>query len=154
MSALPAVPVFVALAASSVGLRQARRALTAAALVVVAAVAVVWLTYLPVDPRLRWDPRQTHVPFGQGRRGPGRLGMLALWAAGAIALVTVRRLRPAAPYVPAADVPLTTCRTPTTRSAGLRRRTDPARPQGSGVPSYYGIRRPTPGAPRCARCTA
>ncbi len=149
MSALPAVPVYVALAAWSVGPRKARRALAAAAGVAVTAVAVVWVTYLVVDPRLRWDPRQTHVPAVHGLRGllvrllplpeayrdgmrmqfglenqswsgflfghvysgsrwyylpvalvvKTPLGMLALWAAGAVALVAVRRLRPAAPYV-------------------------------------------------------
>ncbi len=149
MSALPAVPVCGALAAWSVGPRRVRRAAAAAAVVAVTAVAVVWLTYLVVDPRLRWDPRQTHVPVVHGLRGllvrllplpeayrdgmqmqfglenqtwsgfllghvysgsrwyylpvalvvKTPLGMLALWAAGAAALVAVRRLRPAAPYV-------------------------------------------------------
>ncbi|MFJ8106223.1 phospholipid carrier-dependent glycosyltransferase [Streptomyces sp. NPDC096132] len=149
MSTLPAVPVLVALAAWSVGLRHVRRALAAAAAVAVTAVAVVWLTYLVVDPRLRWDPRQTHVPVVHGLRGllvrllplpeayrdgmrmqfglenqtwqgfllghvysgarwyylpvalvvKTPLGMLALWTAGAVTLVAVRRLRPAVPYV-------------------------------------------------------
>ncbi|MGW0584267.1 phospholipid carrier-dependent glycosyltransferase, partial [Streptomyces sp. NPDC002920] len=151
MSALPAVPVLMALAAWSVGLRQVRRALTAAAVVALSAVAVVWLTYLVVDPRLRWDPQQADaqvpvvhglrgllvrlLPFPEGYRDGMRmqfglenapwqgflfgrlytgslwyylpaallvktpLGALALWVAGAVVLVAVRRLRPAAPYV-------------------------------------------------------
>ncbi|MFI7498273.1 ArnT family glycosyltransferase [Streptomyces sp. NPDC049687] len=149
MSTLPAVPVLVVLAAWSVGLRRTRKALPAAAVVGITAVAVVWATYLVVDPRLRWDPRGTHVPVVHGLRGllvrllplpeayrdgmriqfglenqPWQgflfghvhsgprwyylpvavvvktpLGMLALWAAGAVVLVAVRRLRPAAPYV-------------------------------------------------------
>ncbi|MFJ1807210.1 MULTISPECIES: ArnT family glycosyltransferase [unclassified Streptomyces] len=152
MSSLPAVPVLVSLAALSVCARRPRdfrRALLGAAAVTVTAVAVVWATYLVVDPRLRWDAGATHVPVVHGLRGLlvrllpfpeayrdgmriqfglehrswagflfGRvysgarwyylpvalvvktpLGMLALWAAGAVAMVTVRRLRPAAPYV-------------------------------------------------------
>ncbi|MFF4655984.1 phospholipid carrier-dependent glycosyltransferase [Streptomyces sp. NPDC001381] len=149
MSALPALPVLVALAAWSTGLRRVRRATAAAAVVAVTAVAFVWATYLLVDPRLRWDPRQTHVPVVHGLRGllvrllpfpeayrdgmrmqfglenqawqgflfghvysgprwyylpvalvvKTPLGMLALWTAGALALVAVRRLRPAVPYV-------------------------------------------------------
>ncbi|MFI1722791.1 phospholipid carrier-dependent glycosyltransferase [Streptomyces sp. NPDC020489] len=155
MSALAAVPVLLALAAWSVwchGSRDRRRALTravaAAAVVAVCAIAVVWVSYLVVDPRLRWTPRQ-HVPVVHGLRAVlvdlmpfpesyrdgmrvqfgfenhpwqgflfGRLytgslwyylpaalvvktplGMLALWAAGAVAVVAVRRLRPAAPYL-------------------------------------------------------
>ncbi|MER5428144.1 phospholipid carrier-dependent glycosyltransferase [Streptomyces sp. NPDC002588] len=151
MSMLPAVPVLLALAAWSVGIRRARRALLAAGVVALAAVAVVWAAYLVVDPRLRWDPHHTDfpVPVLHGLRGllvqvlpfpeayrdgmriqfglendPWQgflfgdvydgsrwyylpvallvktpLGMLALWAAGAVALVAVRRLRPAAPYL-------------------------------------------------------
>nr|WP_234360318.1 phospholipid carrier-dependent glycosyltransferase [Streptomyces sp. DSM 15324] len=149
MSALPAVPVCVALAARSVGPFRVRRAAAAAGAVASTAVALVWLAYLAVDPRLRWDPRQAHVPVVHGLRGllvrllplpeayrdgmrmqfgledqswsgflfghvysgsrwyylpvalvvKTPLGMLALWAAGAAALVAVRRLRPAAPYV-------------------------------------------------------
>ncbi|MBC9729440.1 glycosyltransferase family 39 protein [Streptomyces sp. TRM68367] len=156
MSALPAVPVLLALAAVSVWCASAsagrRRALlragAGAALVAVVAVAVVWATYLVVDPRLRWQPQQ-HVPVVHGPRGllvelvpfpePYRdgmriqfgfenhpwegflfgrlytgslwyylpaallvktpLGMLALWAAGAVAVVALRRLRPASPYL-------------------------------------------------------
>ncbi|WP_261720699.1 phospholipid carrier-dependent glycosyltransferase [Streptomyces sp. FZ201] len=156
MSTLPAVPVLMGLAAVSVwhatggaGRRiAARRALAGAAVVAVIAVAVVWVTYLMVDPRLRWDPEQP-VPVVRGLRGAavqlmpfpeayrdgmriqfafenhpwqgflfGRLytgslwyylpaallvktplGMLALWVAGAVAVVAVRRLRPAAPYL-------------------------------------------------------
>jgi 4-amino-4-deoxy-L-arabinose transferase-like glycosyltransferase len=152
MSALPAVPVLMALAALSVWSRRprtVRRALLGAVAVAGTAAAVVWAAYLAVDPRLRWDPQATHVPVVHGLRGllvramplpqayrdgmriqfglenqawdgfllghryagarwyylpvaltvKTPLGMLALWAAGAIALVAVRRLRPAAPYV-------------------------------------------------------
>ncbi|MFD9429335.1 glycosyltransferase family 39 protein [Streptomyces sp. NPDC060002] len=152
MSTLPAVPVLAALAALSVCARRprdVRRALLGAAAVTVTAVAVVWASYLVVDPRLRWDAGATHVPVVHGLRGhlvrllpfPGAyrdgmriqfglenrswagflfghvysgarwyylpvalvvktpLGTLALWAAGAVAMVVVRRLRPAAPYV-------------------------------------------------------
>ncbi|MFF9275906.1 ArnT family glycosyltransferase [Streptomyces griseosporeus] len=151
MSALPAVPVLLALAALSVLHRRPRdwrRAVAGAGVVAVAAVAVVWAAYLAVDPRLRWAPPQ-HVPavhglrallvralpfpeayrdgmriqfafedrpwqgflFGRLYTGPlwyylpaallvkTPLGMLALWAAGALALCAVRRLRPAAPYL-------------------------------------------------------
>ncbi|WP_107083575.1 phospholipid carrier-dependent glycosyltransferase [Streptomyces viridochromogenes] len=162
MSALAVVPVVLALTALSVWCarpsaeprhRALVRAVAGAGVVALAAVAVVWASYLVVDPRLRWAPQQ-HVPVVHGLRGLvvdllpfpeayrdgmrvqfgfenhpwqgflfGRLytgsfwyylpaallvktplGMLALWAAGAVALVAVRRLRPAAPYllVPAA----------------------------------------------------
>ncbi len=151
MSMLPAVPVLVALTAVSVrrssgGSRL--RAVAAAGGMALVAVAVVWVTYLMVDPRLRWAPEQ-QVPVVRGLRGLlvelmpfpeayrdgmrvqfglenrpwqgflfGRLydgslwyylpaallvktplGMLVLWVAGAAALVAVRRLRPAAPWV-------------------------------------------------------
>ncbi|MGW1873555.1 phospholipid carrier-dependent glycosyltransferase [Streptomyces sp. NPDC001975] len=151
MSVLPALPVLPALAVLSVwGVRpgRVRRALTAAAVVTATAVAVVWLSYLAVDPRLRsvsavpvpaiHGPRGLLVdlmPFPHAYRDGMRLqfgledypwqgylfghlytgsrwyylpaallvktplGMLALWAAGAVAVVAVRRLRPAAPYV-------------------------------------------------------
>ncbi|MDT9696992.1 phospholipid carrier-dependent glycosyltransferase [Streptomyces sp. P17] len=156
MSALPAVPVLMSLAAVSVwwgasglGRRLAlRRAAAGAAVVALVAVAVVWATYLVVDPRLRWAPEQ-EVPSVHGLRGLavellpfpeayrdgmriqfafedqpwqgflfGRLytgslwyylpaallvktplGMSALWLAGAVAVLAVRRLRPAAPYL-------------------------------------------------------
>ncbi|WP_328875851.1 phospholipid carrier-dependent glycosyltransferase [Streptomyces sp. NBC_00287] len=156
MSALPAVPVLMGLAAVSVwwgasglGRRVAfRRAAAGAAVVALVAVAVVWATYLVVDSRLRWVPEQ-EVPSVHGLRGLavellpfpeayrdgmriqfafedqpwqgflfGRLytgslwyylpaallvktplGMLALWIAGAVAVLAVRRLRPAAPYL-------------------------------------------------------
>ncbi|MFH0172451.1 phospholipid carrier-dependent glycosyltransferase [Streptomyces cacaoi] len=152
MSTLPAVPVLAALAALSVCAgrpRDARRALRAAGVVTVTAVAVVWAAYLAVDPLLRWNPGSTHVPVVHGLHGhlvrmlpfpeayrdgmriqfglenrswqgflfghrysgarwyylpvalvvKTPLGMLALWTAGAVAMVAVRRLRPAAPYV-------------------------------------------------------
>jgi 4-amino-4-deoxy-L-arabinose transferase-like glycosyltransferase len=156
MSALPAVPVLMALAAVSVWGAASeprrrmvlRRAVGGAGVVLLAAVAVVWAAYLVVDPRLRWAPEQP-VPTVHGLRGLvvellpfpeayrdgtriqfafenqrwqgflfGRLytgslwyylpaallvktplGTLALWAAGAVAVVAVRRLRPAAPYL-------------------------------------------------------
>ncbi|MFG3024270.1 ArnT family glycosyltransferase [Streptomyces sp. NPDC048254] len=151
MSVLPALPVLPALAVLSVwGVRpgRVRRALTAAVVVTATAVAVVWLSYLAVDPRLRsvsavpipaiHGPRGLLVdlmPFPHAYRDGMRLqfgledypwqgylfghlytgsrwyylpaallvktplGMLALWGAGAVAVVAVRRLRPAAPYV-------------------------------------------------------
>ncbi|GAB2871743.1 phospholipid carrier-dependent glycosyltransferase [Streptomyces deserti] len=162
MSTLPAVPVLVTLSGVSVWCacgggprRRLVRAVTGAGVVVLAAVAVVWATYLVVDPRLRWTPQQ-HVPTVRGLRGllvellpfpePYRdgmriqfrlenqpwqgflfgrlysgslwyylpaallvktpLGTLALWAAGAVAVVTLRRLRPAAPYLLAAPAVL------------------------------------------------
>ncbi|MBD0839565.1 phospholipid carrier-dependent glycosyltransferase [Streptomyces sp. TRM68416] len=156
MSSLPAVPVLAALAAVSVWCgsagadrrRALARAAAGAAVVTLTAVAVVWVTYLAVDPRLRWAPQQP-VPEVRGLRGLavellpfpeayrdgmriqlafenrpwqgflfGRLytgslwyylpaallvktplGMLVLWAAGAVTVVAVRRLRPAAPYL-------------------------------------------------------
>ncbi|MFD5592095.1 ArnT family glycosyltransferase [Streptomyces griseorubiginosus] len=156
MSALPAVPVFMGLAALSVWhahpdterRRRLLRVLAGAAVTAMAAIAVVWASYLVVDPRLRWTS-QDPVPVVHGLRGTlahllplprpytdgmllqfrfenhpwegflfGRvytghlwyylpaallvktpLGLLALWAAGAVALVAVRRLRPAAPYL-------------------------------------------------------
>ncbi|MFE1802279.1 glycosyltransferase family 39 protein [Streptomyces sp. NPDC059517] len=112
------------------------------------AVAVVWATYLVVDPRMRWaapenvpDIRGTRgriaawLPFPEAYRDGMRiqfgfeydiwqgflfgrlyegslwyylpaallvktpLGMLALWAAGSVAMLAVRALRPAVPYV-------------------------------------------------------
>lgn len=151
MNALPAIPVLVALAVTAVwGGRSRRlpRALTAASVVALTAVVVVWLSYLAVDPRLRFQATvpipAIHgargllvdlMPFPQAYRDGMRLqfgledypwqgylfghlytgsrwyylpaallvktplGMLVLWAAGAAAMVAVRRLRPAAPYV-------------------------------------------------------
>lgn len=130
-------------------LRLVAYGVVAAVGVALVGVAVVWATYLAVDPRLPWTtPR--NVPDIGGKRGlvtawlpvpePYRdgmriqfgieystkgggflfgrryfgslwyylpaavlvktpLGMLALWAAGAVALLTARRLRPAAPYL-------------------------------------------------------
>jgi hypothetical protein len=157
MSTLPAVPVLLALTALSVWSARAPstsrrrtlgRAVASAGLVALVAVAAVWLSYLVVDPRLRWDPEQP-VPVVHGLRGLavdllpfpesyrdgmrvqfafenhpwqgflfGRLytgalwyylpaallvktplGMLALWAAGVVAVLAVRRLRPVAPYL-------------------------------------------------------
>ncbi|MFI1169031.1 phospholipid carrier-dependent glycosyltransferase [Streptomyces sp. NPDC020801] len=159
MNALPAVPVLLSLAVLSVcsGRRPAGRdarvrALAAgagwAAVTAAVSVAVVWATYLVVDPRLRWTSAEP-VPAVHGLRAllvdlmpfPGAyrdgmriqfgfenypwqgflfghvytgsrwyylpaallvktpLGMLVLWAAGAVALVASRRVRPAAPYL-------------------------------------------------------
>ncbi|OIK04855.1 glycosyltransferase family 39 protein [Streptomyces monashensis] len=156
MSALPAVPVLTALAAVSVAVASAgagrrRRVLTALAAAVgmaLVAVAVVWASYLAVDPLLRFSPAEP-VPALHGLRGrlvdllplppayragmrvqfgledypwqgylfghlyTGRrwyylpvallvktpIGLLALGAAGAVAVVALRRLRPAAPYL-------------------------------------------------------
>ncbi|MEU3982104.1 phospholipid carrier-dependent glycosyltransferase [Streptomyces sp. NPDC026672] len=159
MSALPALAVLPPLALVSVwhALRPEDRAarrralllgLAGAVVVAAGAVAVVWASYLAVDPRLRFSPAEA-VPALHGLRGRlvgllpfpeayragmrmqfgledhpwqgylfGRLytgslwyylpaallvksplGALALWAAGAVAVVAVRRLRPAAPYV-------------------------------------------------------
>ncbi len=157
MSALPAVPVLMLLAVASVwsARRRAERvarqrvlALGAAGAVAMAvvALAVVWASYLVVDPQLRFTSTEP-VPVIHGLRGqlvpllpfprafrdgmliqfgmedypwqgflfghlytgshwyylPAALlvktplGMIALWAAGAVAVVAVRRLRPAAP---------------------------------------------------------
>lgn len=176
MSTLPAVPVFMALAAVSVWHasaagrgRDSGRAVAGAGVLALAAVAVVWMTYLMVDPRLRWTPEQ-HVPTVRGLRGLlvemlplpeayrdgmrvqfglenrpwqgflfGRLysgslwyylpaallvktplGMLALWVAGAVVVVAVRRLRPAAPYVLAAPVVLLAAAMQGARDLGTR----------------------------------
>ncbi|WP_405594976.1 phospholipid carrier-dependent glycosyltransferase [Streptomyces sp. NBC_01410] len=161
MSALPAVPVLLLLVVLSVwyarrtpgtGRRGTARLLAlgvaAAVAVALVMVAVVWATYLAVDPRLRWAAPEG-VPVAHGLRGlavdwlpfpqpyrdgmrvqfafedakwtgfllgrhyagslwyylPAALliktpvGMLALWLAGAVAVVALPRLRPAAPYV-------------------------------------------------------
>lgn len=73
MSTLPAVPVLMALAAVSVWHASGRgrrlvRAAVGAGMVALVAIAVVWITYLMVDPRLRWTPEQ-HVPTVRGLRG-------------------------------------------------------------------------------------
>jgi hypothetical protein len=70
MSALPAVPVVLLLVLLSVK-RNLRTRILAALGVGVIAVAVVWLTYLAVDPRLRW----TTPP---GLASPGGLRGLAV----------------------------------------------------------------------------
>ncbi len=164
MSALAAVPVLLPLAVLSfwcahrarnpgpLGLRAVARPLVrgvaAAAGMGFVALAVVWASYLAVDPRLRWTtPPQVPelrglrelavqwMPFPEPFRDGMRiqfgfeyhryhgflfghryfgslwyylpvallvktpLGTLALWAAGTVTLVAVRRLRPAAPYL-------------------------------------------------------
>lgn len=77
MSTLAAVPVVLALAGLSVWCARSsspsrRRALghaiAAAGVVALAAIAVVWASYLVVDPRLRWAPQQP-VPAVHGLRG-------------------------------------------------------------------------------------
>ena len=151
-STLPAVPALLVLAALPAGPRvRGRGAVRAAAgvlVVAVTAIAVVWATYLAVDPRLRGTPGQALpgvpglkgvvvdlLPFPEAYRDGMRLqfglerhpwqgflfgrlytgslwyylpaallvktplGALALWAAGSVAVVAVRRLRPAAPYL-------------------------------------------------------
>jgi hypothetical protein len=149
MSVLPAVPVLLGLAVLSYW--RARRGgwhgVAAAAGVAAIAVAVVWLSYLAVDPQLRFTP--VDVPAVNGIRGlvtswmplpePYRdgmrvqfgledsrfggflfgrqydgslwyylpaallvktpLGAMVLWLGGAATMLSVRRLRPAAPYV-------------------------------------------------------
>ncbi|MDS0134303.1 MULTISPECIES: phospholipid carrier-dependent glycosyltransferase [unclassified Amycolatopsis] len=155
MSALAAVPVVLILAALSAWYaygpqRTARRlgaGVAAASGVGLIAVAVVWVSYLVVDPQLRWTPPPglpaveglrslvdllplprpyldgmrvqfgfedqvwTTFLFGSVHVGalwyylPAALlvktplGALALWLTGAVAMVAVPRLRPAAPYV-------------------------------------------------------
>ncbi|GAA0794412.1 glycosyl transferase [Spirilliplanes yamanashiensis] len=143
-SMLVAVPVLLALAAW----RGGRRRWWLAGVFAAAAVAVVWASYLAVDPQLRWTPPpnlpavpglrglaldllpfprayadgmriqlgfedRTYGGFLFGREYRGSLwyylpaavlvktplGALALWAAGAVTLLAVRRLRPAAPFV-------------------------------------------------------
>ncbi|QKG20320.1 ArnT family glycosyltransferase [Actinomadura verrucosospora] len=152
MSTLAAVPVLLVLAAVPFWSARWREALlrgaAAAAGVAAIAVAVVWASYLAVDPRLRWtappdlpsagglrgvaadlapfprpyrdgmriqfgfeDATWTGFLFGHPYQGsrwyylPAALlvktplGMLALWLAGAAAMLSVRRLRLAAAYV-------------------------------------------------------
>ncbi|MDX3747043.1 phospholipid carrier-dependent glycosyltransferase [Streptomyces sp. AK08-02] len=160
MNTLAAVPVLLPLAGLSVWHarraavpgappRQLVRAGAGAALVALVAVAVVWASYLAVDPHLHWAPVSGEVPAVHGLRGRltgllplpqayrdgtrmqfglenahwegflfGRhyegslwyylpaallvktpLGMLALWAAGTTAFLTIRQLRPVAPYL-------------------------------------------------------
>ncbi|MEH0416473.1 ArnT family glycosyltransferase [Streptomyces sp. B21-083] len=160
MNTLAAVPVLLLLAGLSVWrtrraavprarLKLLARAGAGAAVTALVAVAVVWASYLAVDPLLHWAPVSGEVPAVPGLRGRlagllpfpeayrdglrmqfglenarwegflfGRhyegslwyylpaallvktpLGMLALWAAGTAAFLTVRQLRPVAPYL-------------------------------------------------------
>ncbi|MFE7856743.1 phospholipid carrier-dependent glycosyltransferase [Streptomyces sp. NPDC057403] len=76
MSVLPAVPVLMALAAWSVWgtvsgdrRRALGRAAAGAAVVALAGLAVVWLSYLVVDPRLRWSAAGQQVPAVHGPKG-------------------------------------------------------------------------------------
>jgi 4-amino-4-deoxy-L-arabinose transferase-like glycosyltransferase len=68
MSALPVVPVVVLLAILSVRSGNAWRRIGAGLMVAVVAIAVVWATYLAVDPRLRWTPPAT-LPTVHGLHG-------------------------------------------------------------------------------------
>ncbi|GAA0317584.1 phospholipid carrier-dependent glycosyltransferase [Streptomyces turgidiscabies] len=160
MNTLAAVPVLLLLAGLSVWrarrtavpgarLKLLARSGAGAAVVALVAVAVVWASYLAVDPLLHWAPVSGEVPAVHGLRGRltgllplpeayrdgmrmqfglenahwegflfGRhyegslwyylpaallvktpLGMLALWAAGTAAFLTVRQLRSVAPYL-------------------------------------------------------
>ena len=80
MNTLAAAPVLLLLAGVSVwharrtpapGARRKLlvRAVAGAALVALVAVAVVWASYLVVDPRLRWAPAPGQVPVVHGLRG-------------------------------------------------------------------------------------
>nr|WP_244217352.1 phospholipid carrier-dependent glycosyltransferase [Streptomyces carpinensis] len=184
MNSLPAVPVLLALAVASAwtsrrpavggaGRTRAARVLavgaTRAAVAGAVAIAVVWASYLVVDPQLRRAYRQpvpaVHglrgalvdlLPFPQAYRDGMRiqfgfetqpwqgflfghvytgarwyylpvallvktpLGLLALWTAGAVALVAVRRLRHAAPYVLAPPAVLLAAAMHSSRDFGTR----------------------------------
>ena len=175
MSALAAVPVLLLLVVLSVwharrGTGPQRMVLGVAAAVAVAllAVAVVWASYLAVDPRLRWTtppnlpavhglraladwlplPRpyrdgmrvqfafedQTWSSFLFGLYHAGSLwyylpaallvktplGALALGLAGAVVLVAIPRLRPAAPYVLVPAAVLLAAAMTSTRDLGVR----------------------------------
>ena len=69
MSTLSAVPVFAGLAVVALWRTGRRGALLGAGGVVVSAFAVVWASYLVVDPRLRWSPAPGSVPRVRGLRG-------------------------------------------------------------------------------------
>lgn len=68
MSALPAIPVLMGLAVFSVWSLDVRRRVVAGAGVGAVAVAVVWTSYLAVDPRPRWTA-PPDVPDIGGPRG-------------------------------------------------------------------------------------
>lgn len=172
LAALPVVLAFVALSLWRAGQQPLRTVAVMAGAVVgvgLAAVAVVWLVYLVVDPSLAWTPppearslggrRYELVEwlpfpepyrdgmriqfrfergtwsgylFGQTYEG-GRwyylpaallvktpLGALALWVAGAVAMLAVRRLRPAALYVLVPPAALFAVATTGTRNFGTR----------------------------------
>ncbi|WP_329045773.1 phospholipid carrier-dependent glycosyltransferase [Amycolatopsis sp. NBC_01488] len=175
MSALAAVPVLLLLVVLSVwharrGTGPQRMVLGVAAAVAVAllAVAVVWASYLAVDPRLHWTtppnlpavhglravaewlplPRpyldgmrvqfafedRTWSTFLFGTYHAGSLwyylpaallvktplGALALGLAGAVVLVAIPRLRPAAPYVLVPAAVLLAAAMTSTRDLGVR----------------------------------
>ncbi|HZA03009.1 MAG TPA: phospholipid carrier-dependent glycosyltransferase [Propionibacteriaceae bacterium] len=75
MSTLPAVPVVLLLVMLSMqaAARRLGRALLAALVVLAGAVAVVWLSYLVVDPRLRWTAPSDLPEIG------GLRGLLTEW---------------------------------------------------------------------------
>ncbi|MCS7477838.1 phospholipid carrier-dependent glycosyltransferase [Umezawaea endophytica] len=181
MSALAALPVLLPLVVLSVwharrtgdlDLRKTARLLgigvAAAVGVALVAIAVVWASYLAVDPRLRWEAPQEIYPvdgvralvdwlpfpepylFGMhdqfgledlewtgflfGKHYTGSLwyylpaallvktslGALALWVAGAVVMLAVPRLRPAAPYVLVTAAVLLAAAMTSNRDIGVR----------------------------------
>ncbi|GLY39988.1 glycosyl transferase [Amycolatopsis sp. NBRC 101858] len=170
MSALAAVPVLLLLVALSTWHSRSgpRRIVLGVAAVALIAVAVVWASYLAVDPRLHWTPPpdlpavhglraladrlplprpyldgmrvqfafedRTWSTFLLGTYHPGSvwyylpaallvkspLGALALGLAGAVAMVAVPRLRPAAPYVLVPAAVLLAAAMTSTRDLGVR----------------------------------
>lgn len=175
MSALAAVPVVLLLVAASsghahrgTGPQRTVRAIAAAVVVALLAIAVVQASYLAVDPRLSWttppdlptlhgvralaerlplprpyldgmrvqfaleDRTWSTFLFGQYHAGPlwyylpaallvkMPLGALALGLAGAVVLVAVPRLRPAAPYVLVPPAVMLAAAMTSTRDLGVR----------------------------------
>lgn len=170
MSALAAVPVVLLLVVLSTWHSRSgpRRIVLGVAAVALIAVAVVWVSYLAVDPRLHWTtppdlpavhglraladrlplPRpyldgmrvqfafedRTWSTFLLGTYHPGSvwyylpaallvktpLGALALGLAGAVAMVAIPRLRPAAPYVLVPAAVLLAAAMTSTRDLGVR----------------------------------
>ncbi len=169
------VPVVLLLAAAAVWRGRPRSwrtvglGVAAAAGVAALAVAVVWATYLAVDPRLRWtappglpdigglravaldllpfprpyaDGMRIQFGFEDARWGgfllghpyvgsrwyylpvalliKTPLGLLALWAAGFVTVLAVRRLRPAAPYLLAVPLVLGVAAMSGSRDYGTR----------------------------------
>jgi MFS family permease len=169
MSALAAVPVLLLLVVLSTWhTRRPQRIVLGVAAVTLIAIAVVWASYLAVDPRLHWTtppdlpavhglraladrlplPRpyldgmrvqfafedRTWSTFLLGTYYPGSvwyylpaallvktpLGALALGLAGAVAMVAIPRLRPAAPYVLVPAAVLLAAAMTSTRDLGVR----------------------------------